>query len=53
VFQVEPKPEKSGIPLAVIAVLLFLGVVLAVAWRWIVFVLVLLAFGAGFWLAWH
>jgi hypothetical protein len=35
----------------VIAVLLFIGLILAVAWRWIIFLLVVLAFGAGIWIS--
>ena len=51
-IQVDPKPSLSkATPAVVIAVLLLIGFVLAVAWRWILFVLLILAVGAGYWLA--
>ncbi|WP_322884186.1 hypothetical protein U8C35_06545 [Sinorhizobium medicae] len=47
----EPKQASKVAPAVALGVLLFLGFIIATRWRALIFVLVIIAAGAGFWLA--
>jgi hypothetical protein len=52
-FQIDPEGKWSkAVPGTVIAILLLIGFFIVVAWRWLVFVLIVLAFVSGAWLFW-
>ena len=50
-IQVDPPKMSKVAPLAALGVLLAIGVVIATNWRAFILLLVLLAAGAGWWLA--
>ncbi|ANL71942.1 hypothetical protein AMC83_CH01959 [Rhizobium phaseoli] len=49
-IQVEEKKSVKAVPLAILFTLGLIALILALGWRWILFVFVVLAAGAGWYL---